>query len=145
MGACCALRPDDYITNTHRGHGHLIAKGASLVRPGTEQLISTLRALLRRPGPSPDARWAGDPEETRGARAEVSYANTQVWPQNGGESQDPQAGAFRGDIARRESGQSFLLTGVERLLDVQRRIHARRLCQPPQPVHGTGSGHGSSR
>ncbi len=26
-GACAALRPDDYITSTHRGHGHLIAKG----------------------------------------------------------------------------------------------------------------------
>ena len=28
VGTCAALRPDDYITSTHRGHGHLIAKGA---------------------------------------------------------------------------------------------------------------------
>jgi pyruvate dehydrogenase E1 component alpha subunit len=27
-GVCSALRPDDYITSTHRGHGHMIAKGA---------------------------------------------------------------------------------------------------------------------
>ena len=27
VGACAALRADDYITSTHRGHGHLIAKG----------------------------------------------------------------------------------------------------------------------
>jgi len=27
MGACANLSPDDYITSTHRGHGHLIAKG----------------------------------------------------------------------------------------------------------------------
>ena len=27
-GACAALRRDDYITSTHRGHGHCIAKGA---------------------------------------------------------------------------------------------------------------------
>ena len=27
-GACCALRPDDYLLSTHRGHGHLVAKGA---------------------------------------------------------------------------------------------------------------------
>jgi len=27
-GACATLRPDDYITSTHRGHGHVIAKGA---------------------------------------------------------------------------------------------------------------------
>jgi len=26
-GACAALRPDDFITSTHRGHGHVIAKG----------------------------------------------------------------------------------------------------------------------
>lgn len=26
-GACAALDPDDYITSTHRGHGHSIAKG----------------------------------------------------------------------------------------------------------------------
>jgi acetoin:2,6-dichlorophenolindophenol oxidoreductase subunit alpha len=29
-GACAALRRDDYITSTHRGHGHCIAKGADL-------------------------------------------------------------------------------------------------------------------
>ena len=27
VGACTALRPDDHITSTHRGHGHTIAKG----------------------------------------------------------------------------------------------------------------------
>lgn len=28
VGACLALRPDDFILSTHRGHGHCIAKGA---------------------------------------------------------------------------------------------------------------------
>ena len=27
VGACAALREDDYITSTHRGHGHCLAKG----------------------------------------------------------------------------------------------------------------------
>lgn len=27
VGVCAALRPDDYITSTHRGHGHALAKG----------------------------------------------------------------------------------------------------------------------
>ena len=31
-GACANLRPDDYITSTHRGHGHLIAKGGKTKR-----------------------------------------------------------------------------------------------------------------
>ena len=32
VGAIAALRPDDYILSTHRGHGHCIAKGADLNR-----------------------------------------------------------------------------------------------------------------
>ena len=30
VGSLAALRPDDYILSTHRGHGHCIAKGADL-------------------------------------------------------------------------------------------------------------------
>ena len=32
VGACIALREDDYITSTHRGHGHCIAKDGDLKR-----------------------------------------------------------------------------------------------------------------
>jgi pyruvate dehydrogenase E1 component alpha subunit len=30
VGVCQALRDDDYITSTHRGHGHCLAKGATV-------------------------------------------------------------------------------------------------------------------
>ncbi len=30
VGACFALRSNDYMTTTHRGHGHMLAKGADL-------------------------------------------------------------------------------------------------------------------
>lgn len=30
VGVCSALRNDDYITSTHRGHGHALAKGADV-------------------------------------------------------------------------------------------------------------------
>jgi pyruvate dehydrogenase E1 component alpha subunit len=30
VGVCTALRRDDYITSTHRGHGHCLAKGADV-------------------------------------------------------------------------------------------------------------------
>jgi len=30
VGVCSALRPNDYITSTHRGHGHLLAKGGDM-------------------------------------------------------------------------------------------------------------------
>ena len=29
VGVCEALHRDDYITSTHRGHGHCLAKGAA--------------------------------------------------------------------------------------------------------------------
>ena len=32
VGICAALNDDDYITSTHRGHGHVIAKGADIRR-----------------------------------------------------------------------------------------------------------------
>jgi acetoin:2,6-dichlorophenolindophenol oxidoreductase subunit alpha len=38
VGICSALRSDDYITSTHRGHGHCLAKGASLDRMFAELL-----------------------------------------------------------------------------------------------------------
>jgi len=38
VGVCEALRPDDYITSTHRGHGHCIAKGAAPRRMFAELL-----------------------------------------------------------------------------------------------------------
>ena len=30
VGACTALKDDDYITSTHRGHGHILAKGGEM-------------------------------------------------------------------------------------------------------------------
>ncbi len=38
VGICEALRDDDYITSTHRGHGHCVAKGASPDRMFAELL-----------------------------------------------------------------------------------------------------------
>jgi TPP-dependent pyruvate/acetoin dehydrogenase alpha subunit len=38
VGICEALRPNDYITSTHRGHGHCLAKGASPDRMFAELL-----------------------------------------------------------------------------------------------------------
>jgi acetoin:2,6-dichlorophenolindophenol oxidoreductase subunit alpha len=38
VGVCSVLRDDDYITSTHRGHGHCLAKGASVDRMLAELL-----------------------------------------------------------------------------------------------------------
>ena len=37
-GVCAALRKDDYVFSTHRGHGHAVAKGADLPRMFAELL-----------------------------------------------------------------------------------------------------------
>jgi acetoin:2,6-dichlorophenolindophenol oxidoreductase subunit alpha len=36
VGVCAALGPGDYLTSTHRGHGHCIARGADLRRMTAE-------------------------------------------------------------------------------------------------------------
>ena len=38
VGACFALRQTDYVTSTHRGHGHTIAKGGDVKRMMAELL-----------------------------------------------------------------------------------------------------------
>jgi pyruvate dehydrogenase E1 component alpha subunit len=38
VGVCANMRKDDYITSTHRGHGHCIAKGARLDKTMAEIL-----------------------------------------------------------------------------------------------------------
>ena len=39
VGVCAALNDDDYITSTHRGHGHCLAKGAELNPIGPEGAV----------------------------------------------------------------------------------------------------------
>ena len=41
VGVCTALRPDDIITSTHRGHGHVIAKGCKTDRMMAELMGRT--------------------------------------------------------------------------------------------------------
>lgn len=36
VGVCSCLRKDDFVITTHRGHGHMIAKGADLKRMAAE-------------------------------------------------------------------------------------------------------------
>ena len=50
-GACHALRPGDYVTSTHRGHGHAIAKGADLWRM-TAELLGRSTGICRGKGGS---------------------------------------------------------------------------------------------
>ncbi len=38
VGVVAALRPDDYVTSTHRGHGHTIAKGGDIRKMMAELL-----------------------------------------------------------------------------------------------------------
>jgi 2-oxoisovalerate dehydrogenase E1 component len=54
VGAISVLNPDDYITSTHRGHGHSIAKGAfALEKQTAEYLLEFVHG-------------EGDPKDARG-------------------------------------------------------------------------------
>jgi TPP-dependent pyruvate/acetoin dehydrogenase alpha subunit len=50
-GTCAALQPDDYLTTTHRGHGHVLAKGADVERMMAE-LFAKATGLCRGKGGS---------------------------------------------------------------------------------------------
>jgi acetoin:2,6-dichlorophenolindophenol oxidoreductase subunit alpha len=50
-GVCAALHPDDLITSTHRGHGHVIAKGAA-PGPMLAELMGRANGLNRGRGGS---------------------------------------------------------------------------------------------
>src|SRR5258708_15076298 len=52
VGVCQALRRDDYITSTHRGHGHCLAKGASVDRMFAELLGKEAGYCRGKSGPS---------------------------------------------------------------------------------------------
>lgn len=46
VGACIALRDDDYVTGTHRSHGHPIGKGADL-RPLMAEIFGKRTGICR--------------------------------------------------------------------------------------------------
>jgi len=51
VGVCEALRKDDYITSTHRGHGHCLAKGAAF-KPMFAELLGKAEGYCRGKGGS---------------------------------------------------------------------------------------------
>src|SRR5947199_6390968 len=51
VGVCAALQPNDWITSTHRGHGHCIAKGVD-VRPMMAELYGKVTGTNRGKGGS---------------------------------------------------------------------------------------------
>jgi len=49
VGVCSALRPDDTITSTHRGHGHIIAKGGQ-IEPMMAEVMGKVTGYCRGKG-----------------------------------------------------------------------------------------------
>ena len=82
-GVCANLDDDDYVTSTHRGHGHCIAKGCDLARDdgrdlrprgralqGARRLDAHRRLLARHAGRERDRRRRHRPRDRRRARVE---------------------------------------------------------------------------
>lgn len=51
VGACAALEPTDWITSTHRGHGHVLAKGAD-IRPAMAEILGRATGTCKGKGGS---------------------------------------------------------------------------------------------
>src|SRR5512143_1897063 len=51
VGVCSALRATDYVTSTHRGHGHCIAKGGQL-KPMMAELFAKATGYCKGKGGS---------------------------------------------------------------------------------------------
>jgi pyruvate dehydrogenase E1 component alpha subunit len=50
-GVCCALEEDDWVQSTHRGHGHVIAKGAD-TRAAIAELLGKVTGSCKGKGGS---------------------------------------------------------------------------------------------
>lgn len=86
-GVCECLRDDDYITSTHRGHGHIIAKGGDLKYMMAE-LFGKATGYCKGKGGScisptatvafwaPTASWAPGHNIAVGAGLSASYRGT---------------------------------------------------------------------
>ncbi len=107
VGVCSTLRRDDYITSTHRGHGHCIAKGADVGLMMAELMgrakgycKGRTDCFVRSPEADKhdraEVRTAG--RDTRGAEAEESLGASHSWAEN------------RTEIPRRAAGGRFCLS-----------------------------------
>ena len=132
VGVCSALRTDDYITSTHRGHGHCLAKGASPDRMFAE-LLGKEAGLLqgqrridahRRPGHRQPGRQChrGRQHSHRHRRGFLRQA-PEEWP--GG----------RLLLRRRRHGAGTALRGHEPGAALEAAGHLRLRKQSLQRVH----------
>ena len=69
VGACAALRDDDYITGNHRSHGHPIAKGGD-VRKAMAELVGKSTGYCKGKG--------GSEGRQRGRKAKVKEHKAKV-------------------------------------------------------------------
>ncbi len=105
VGACAALRPDDYVTSSHRGHGDAIAKGFSAIRRMEE---SQLRRRL--PGGGPDG--AGPHELLEAALEEHVYkVIAELFGKEEGYSHGRGGGMHIGDFSTGNLGANAIVGG----------------------------------
>jgi 2-oxoisovalerate dehydrogenase E1 component len=103
VGACSALRPDDNVTSSHRGHGDAIAKGFAAIRTMTDE---QLRARV--PG-SPD----GNHDELLEAALEehVFRVIAELFGKEAGYSRGRGGGMHIGDFSTGNLGANAIVGG----------------------------------
>ena len=139
VGVCSALRRDDYITSTHRGHGHCLAKGAD-VGPDVRRAARQGGRLLQGQGRLDAHRRPAN--GNLGANAIV-----------GGSTGIATGAAFSAQAARHRPGRRVLLRrrrarpgpalrGDEHGVALEAAGHLRLREQPLQRVHALPRGDG---
>ncbi len=103
VGASCALRPDDNVTSSHRGHGDAIAKGFAALRQMT---LEQLRARV--PGSAAEA-----PEDLLEAALEehVYRVIAELFGKEEGYSHGRGGGMHIGDFATGNLGANAIVGG----------------------------------
>ena len=79
VGACAATNVDDYLTSTHRGHGHVLAKGGDPKRMFAE-LYAKVTGYNKARG---DPVWRGKPGAGSGRGAEGCVRLSLSWHYRG--------------------------------------------------------------
>ena len=103
VGACTALRPDDNVTSSHRGHGDAIAKGFAAIRTMTDE---QLRARV------PGSAAATRAELLEGALEEHVYrVIAELFGKDEGYSRGRGGGMHIGDFSTGNLGANAIVGG----------------------------------
>ena len=138
VGVCEALRRDDFITSTHRGHGHCLAKGA-LGQPDVRRAPRQGAGLLPRQGRLDAHRRSRDGQPRRQRHRRRLGRHRDRRRAVGQDARQPAGGRVL--LRRRRAGPGPPLRGDEHGRALEAAGHLRLREQPLRRVHAVQRDH----